>query len=109
MKLVDIAKEMKETMKIKGHATITLYHGLRISLLERENDIVLVMERPAALVMPSELEIRIIKDAFFGDIPLREIKHPNATLVTSAGCVLFEKRKVYLAVKREDYNAKPKD
>ena len=99
MKLTDVAKEMKETMKEKGHATRTLYRGLRISLFGRTDDIVLALDRPAALVMPSELEIKIVKDAFFGDTPLKVIPGQSAE-VDGIGHIVYAKRKIYMAIEK---------
>jgi hypothetical protein len=97
-KLTDIVKEMKDKVRTNGYEMAMLPRGLRVAIYEREDDMVLVLQRYDAI--PGTTEIKILKRAFFGDTPLKVIDHPNAINVDGVGCCLYEKRKVYLAIKR---------
>ena len=91
MTLKKIVEEMKEEAKRRGHSLRTSSGGLRVALYERKDDTVLVLSRPGGLVVPSDKEIEICKDAFFGDEPLKEVA--GETIVWSG-------RKCFLAVEK---------
>lgn len=89
--LPDIAQKMRVEAKQKGFSRRTLQRGLHISLYEREKDIVLSISRPMALVAPSELEIKICREAFFGNEPLKEINGQTH---------IWSERKCFMAVNK---------
>lgn len=91
MTLVQIAQQMKMEAHEKGNAHRTLQRDLRLTLYERENDLVLSISRPTALVVPSEREIEIVRKAFFGDQVLK---------IVNSQTHVWSERKCYLAVDR---------
>lgn len=87
MTLKKVAKKMKDEARQKGYSQHTLERGLQLNLYEREHDTVLSVSRPSALVVPSNLEITICKEAFFGDTPLKEF--------------VWSARKCFMAVEKQ--------
>jgi len=92
MKLTQVAQLMKDEAKQRGHSHRTLQRGLFLSLYEREHDVVLSISRPTALVAPSEREIEIVRESFWGDKLLKEIN--GKTLIWS-------ERKCFIAIEKE--------
>ena len=99
MTLVQIAMKMTAEAHDKGNAHRTLQRDLRLTLYERENDLVLCISRPTALVVPSEREIDICQKAFFGDQTLK---------IVNGQTHVWSERKCYLAVEKgKKINALP--
>ena len=110
-KLTDIAQEMKKECSSIGHSNRTLPRGLRMALYARDEDIVLVLSRPfirkpGALVASgqwaSDMEIKICKNDFFGDVPLRIIPGASQEL-EGVGHIVKTDWKVFLSVNKEDF------
>ena len=110
-KLTDIAQEMKKECSSNGHSYRTLSGGLRLALYARDEDFVLVLGRPfirkpGALVVSgqwaSDKEVKICKNAFFGDAPLRIIPGVSQEL-KGVGHIVKLDWKVFLSVSKEDF------
>ena len=112
-KLTKIAEEMKDECSKNRHSSKTLAGGLRLSLFERDEDTVLVLSRPpkrkpGALVetgqWASDTEVKICKEAFFGDRKLREVPGMSQELKGVGQAVKLD-WKVFLSVKKEKADA----
>ena len=91
MTMKEVSQKMQTEAQRKGYSHATLERGLKLELWAREKDTVLGMSRPSALVCPSNMEIDICRQAFFGETPLKVIKGETH---------IWSKRKCFLAVEK---------